>query len=503
MSLLGPRPVDSQTAEALARRARELGLDVAVADVGCVLVTNENGAKRLVFVGDELVDGTPVVFVYVWRPGVYVPLEDPTCSDGSSLFPVPTYVGSLEELEAYATLELVRELMPAAVYVEPREGDPRTILEAWRRPLPGRRALPPELPTRAAITLLGTHPAPATLVQLTADARDARSKRFEHDPLSRVTRYEGHNGHVAMYHHSGLTFGYEAWPDEGQRVAAMIDAIHAQGLSRDAGLRALYCLERLITSDEPAVHISVSELLDLEGLGDRGAAERQTYARQVDRELRAIATWRFEGRTAARDRRNGRVECRIYDTLFHYEEPAELQPTLGMGPGVIDHFRLRSSSGTDALRRFRPYLPYCGTINALARIPAGQIAGDWARSIGLTVLFGGRMNAAREGSNVTRTRRVLLTTHPPNKSVDEILRGGNPQRARAYFTQALGILRERGVIEAFQEPATAYPRQGWADQWLDEEVPVVIAGPAGQALEAIREAAALHARRRGRPRKRP
>jgi hypothetical protein len=60
---------------------------------------------------------------------------------------------------------------------------------------------------------------------------------------------------------------------------------------------------------------------------------------------------------------------------------------------------------------------------------------------------------------------------PPTPTVDEILSSRDPGRAKTYWRDAIALLKQAGVIAHYREigPITE-KRQGWAREWLDQEL---------------------------------
>jgi hypothetical protein len=135
---------------------------------------------------------------------------------------------------------------------------------------------------------------------------------------------------------------------------------------------------------------------------------------------------------------------------------------------------------TDA--RLAQYLPLA---ELLGSIPSGQVAGDWARSIGLALARLWRMRP-RETliGGVKPTRRELLTHYTPKKkTIEELLDSDNPMRAVKYWAKALDMLVKKGLIQSSGEAARSlgemlknYGRQDWDTLWLDEKV-IITPGP--------------------------
>ncbi len=158
-------------------------------------------------------------------------------------------------------------------------------------------------------------------------------------------------------------------------------------------------------------------------------------------------------------------------------------------------------------------LTYLGEVRRLAAIPAGKPAGAWARAAGLALQQVWRERAARaftarvgEDKKLTVrigtvTRRRLLDTFSPSPTVHDILDGKNPQRARAYWDEAIRLLKQEGVIGHYREAAPLEAgRQGWAEAWLDQPLDI---RPRADDLQAVAEVAGgARNARRGRRRQR-
>lgn len=152
----------------------------------------------------------------------------------------------------------------------------------------------------------------------------------------------------------------------------------------------------------------------------------------------------------------------------------------------------------------------------LGSIAPNQVAGDWARSIGLVLAGLWRRNPREVQAGIIRpTRRELLTTFTPKtQTVDYYLDSDKPKRAVGYWRDALGKLLELDIIARQGEPTRTvadmlrpYGREGWQKTWLDEQV-TIVPGPKFQPHVQARiiELPPLkpqNLRKRGRPRKRP
>ena len=100
------------------------------------------------------------------------------------------------------------------------------------------------------------------------------------------------------------------------------------------------------------------------------------------------------------------------------------------------------------------------------------------------------------------TRRDLLGLFPPQTTVEEILEGDHPSRAREYWRDAIELLPGQRVVGHYAEvePMPA-KRQNWQDAWLDQSL--VIRPPPEQAEPLADMARRARNARRGRTARRP
>ncbi len=161
------------------------------------------------------------------------------------------------------------------------------------------------------------------------------------------------------------------------------------------------------------------------------------------------------------------------------------------------------------------YLPHGELLGSIA---PKQVAGDWARLIGLVLAGLWRRNPREVQADTIRpTRRELLMCYTPKtQTVDELLNSKNPQRAVEYWHDALGKLLELGFIarqgevtRTVDDMLKPFERKGWQQAWLDEQV-IIVPGPKMQVPVEERALALpplkpkdLTAKRCGRPRKKP
>ena len=252
--------------------------------------------------------------------------------------------------------------------------------------------------------------------------------------------------------------------------------------------------------------VSLDDLGRLIGRDPRSTKEREAMRRDLWERLKfldGLTIWGVRKGTYRDPSTRQKVPIESRDELFR------IGGTMWPEQGTLDGSDVPlvvSFAAGPILARFRgrpDVLTSFGEYRRLAAIPGEKPSGAWARSMGLTLTQRWR-ELASYGRTQKLTRRYLLTTIPPAPTVDEVLAGPHPARARRYFTQALALLKTAGVVAAYAEPdAKTLPRYGWADAWLRQTVdttPPALVLEAGNGMQATREEAEEKAKR-GRPRR--
>ena len=249
-------------------------------------------------------------------------------------------------------------------------------------------------------------------------------------------------------------------------------------LSANGGLDSVFLAQ--VVADLAIGHehenVSLDDLGRLIGRDPRSTKDREAMRRDLWERLKFLDGITIHGarRGTYRDpstRRQIPIESR--DALFLIS--GAMWPEQGTLDGSAVPLKVKFGAGPlIAQFRGRPeVLTTFGEYRRLAAIPAAKVSGAWARSMGLALTQRWRERASYSGPQKKMTRRYLLTQLPPAPTVDEVLSGHDPARARRYFTQALGRLRAAGVIAAYREPdAKTLPRTGWANVWLGQTVDV-------------------------------
>jgi hypothetical protein len=239
-----------------------------------------------------------------------------------------------------------------------------------------------------------------------------------------------------------------------------------------------YALDQIVKRGDGVVRIGFLELLKLTEQQHLGPKEREQFARQVDRALSFIGCLYID-RIAKY--KGGKIEesapLFVYQGVY-YENGQK--PLSGMYSQPLG-FTILDSTYTKDARNDPAILSMVGKLKVLASMPTGKVPLDWAQSIGMAAQYLIRANAKNTGSTRKLSRRELLTRFPPvNTSVEDVLEGANPKRARDYWEEAikeLGLLR----VCLIEETKTDWPRKGWKQAWLNETVTVTLLDQGGGA----------------------
>ena len=273
---------------------------------------------------------------------------------------------------------------------------------------------------------------------------------------------------------------------------AVIKGLYNQfsSIKREDSIIAEYVLVRCMENKSPSTMIEFTELLEFEGKTHLGAKEREQRAREYDLAFRFWSVMKPE--------RKGRYKGEnivMQSPLLIYEAPYYKDgqsPFSGIGVySTPKGFSFVDSSWMTEMKVNPSLTNSIGDLRRIAAIPTGKVAGDWAHSIARTALSLGRINASRTGGVFRLSRRELLTRIPPHTSVESILSGNTPKRARENWEVAKWILKEQKIC-TIVDPPTEWPRQGWGDPWLNETVEITLAGEALEQAQHIQLQKAKH-----------
>ena len=163
----------------------------------------------------------------------------------------------------------------------------------------------------------------------------------------------------------------------------------------------------------------------------------------------------------------------------------------GVDTSIPRRVRITLSEGATPLLFSAQLAQYTGQGERLSRIRGSQPGGAWARVIGLRLLNFWRIHAEKaqratveDEADLRRlTRRELLCEIPPKIApMDELLRSPNPQRAIAYWDEAMKLLVGTGFLAPVGEalPGVArqklgadgevLPRARWQEAWQNTTV---------------------------------
>ena len=276
-----------------------------------------------------------------------------------------------------------------------------------------------------------------------------------------------------------------------EHEANQIAANHLTGMAIPADVILLGCvfMKALLRGDTPDVCLSANRLHEMEGNGNKPAAFKRNRELQIHRALVVWGNLRFRGTIP----RSGKA-LKHEGPLLYYDGPSlEMEPLphmeglSGIGFDPPRYFIVTAAPLLSVYRDNPSLAGFIGDFAALAEL--GTIPShSWAKSIGIaatSIIRSHAANAIKEGGDpATRslTRRAILEKVPTDPSHRDILASSNPIRARRYFTEASGLLIDKGTFSAVVEPGTKWPRKGWQDAWLNELVTITLGGSAARDL---------------------
>lgn len=260
-------------------------------------------------------------------------------------------------------------------------------------------------------------------------------------------------------------------------------------------------LDRLVERGS-YVTVDIDELIRSIGWKPRRQSERETMRRKIWGWMAVFDALQVIGRRkgAYRDRATGDLlDLTIRGSLIKITEtgyPAQMTFDDTAPPIEITYV---AGSWIETYRGDRRILSEFGDVRKLASLLAGQPSGAWAQSIGLGLNQRWREGASRADigrvgvdkkltvRGYTFTRRQLLTLFRPSPTVEEVLKGPHPARAKNYWDEAIKMLKGIATISYYTEKTTLEnKRQDWADDWLDQELDI---RPCVDGTEAIAEIA--------------
>ncbi|MGH2355814.1 MAG: hypothetical protein ACRDI2_08260 [Chloroflexota bacterium] len=264
---------------------------------------------------------------------------------------------------------------------------------------------------------------------------------------------------------------------------------------RRAGLPAVLLLHvaiagslELAERNRLYVTVAVDDLLAAIGWKPRSTLERERMRRQVWRWLAMFDAAQIIGRRPGKYRdpdTKQEVDLQSIDALIRItgqRKPAQLAFDASVPPLEVTY---AAGPWIEQWRGNHAILTYFGDVRRLATIPAGKPSGTWAQAIGLALHQRWRERSAYAdvhhvgGDKAltvcfgTFTRRDLFDLFSPDPSADDVLGGHDPKRARAYWKDAIALLKQQGVVGYYKElGALPDKRQGWRDAWLDQELDI-------------------------------
>lgn len=316
----------------------------------------------------------------------------------------------------------------------------------------------------------------------TIDAPTPDRQHWKHYPPGRVYVYQ-HPKHG----------GYIQAPYGDEDPAFMEALIKQQSVD---GLLVVWCLiAQLLAQDEgrddipagmtPTVIVDIYDMARRVGLiRNRAKSRKDTLhgMRKVWDTLRALERYRVysEGRGIDPEtRQEVRTVLESPLIMFGSTERAT-QPSLWTEASVP--VAVEVSLTTEWYRYLKDprYAIYIEGGEALAKLPARQPAGAWARAIGMLVLQQFRLNG---GKPVVLSRRYLLTRLPAAVQPAEQLLADVDHKGRAqqYWGRAIRYLVQVGILA--HPPQDDAPANGDWDAWLERKLTFV---PGALPLTALR-----------------
>ena len=362
---------------------------------------------------------------------------------------------------------------------------------------PGAVEAPAEPPRHSSRKLPSTTPLPTDLPQHTFPEAKVAAMALADGP--RLRRWLPVEGELALRHRVS-----EREPLQTKlRGAPLLDWLgmpHTlEGLQeelRQLGLPAVLllhvCLGAALESASDKrlfVRHSIDEMVRAIGWQPRSREERADARRKVWRWMAVFSALQVIGKRAGRykDPDTGDAyDLTSRSELLHIAErldAEQLSYDPGQPPVAITY---NAGPWIQQWRGNHRVLSYFGDVRKLAAIPAGKPSGAWAQAIGLALQQWWREKSATAVPSLTGddnhltvrfaqhpTRRLLLDMFPPTPTVDDILASHDPGRAKSYWRDAITLLKHAGVIAHYRELGVITPkRQGWAREWLDQELDI-------------------------------
>jgi hypothetical protein len=252
----------------------------------------------------------------------------------------------------------------------------------------------------------------------------------------------------------------------------------------------VYVLGRLLAvpDSEGFIRITATELLHFEKKTNLNQADREKRFSEYDQLFRMVSAFKPVGKVITdfgkKEAHQEPAPLFLYQGPFYKDGQNPLSGMFGRPAG----FTFVDSTATKRLRNNPNSLFSFGQIRKIAQIPTGKTPLAWAQAIMLTLIELTRNNAQRRGATGDYTRETLLTRlAPTGVTLDDILKGKDPIRARRYFDEALNFLVKEGFLALASQPQTQWPRQNWADAWRKEKITIELGGGWEETPNRIRQ----------------
>lgn len=333
---------------------------------------------------------------------------------------------------------------------------------------------PEEFPVRAGGALI-------LLQQSMADGRTMQG--WKDYPAGRywVYQHEKHSGHIrAPYENEDPAFmGALVRAQDADSLLVVWNVI-ANLLAQDGGR------DDLPAGMTPTVMVDIYDTARRTGLIRRRGNDRKERTQGMQKvwdALRAMERYRVHSEGHARDPDTHKEVRTVLEhplIVFGSTERA-LQPSLWKEADVPVAVEVTLTRSWYTYLRDSRYSIYIDGGGALAKLPARQPAGAWARAIGMLLLQQFRLNG---GKPVSLTRKFLLTRLPASVQPAEQLLNDPKHRNRAqeYWDKAMHHLVRVGILA--HPPEDDAPANGDWDGWMQHKLTFV---PGTLPLRALQQ----------------
>jgi hypothetical protein len=272
-----------------------------------------------------------------------------------------------------------------------------------------------------------------------------------------------------------------------------VSAREAQAALDECDLSAALLFQLCVAAlrEGASIAVGMDRLLAAMGWRPRNSAERRAMRRKVWLWMRMFEGLRVTGQRQRRYSEGQGKERKMRDLsidepLFRVcrpQDPRDLD-----ADGVPNQINLVGGLWLSRFRHDDRVLAYLGDIRHLAALAARRPPEAWAQAMGISLLQLWREFAARS-ERPKPSRRELLALFPAAasaQSAEALLYGKkDPDRAVKYWTQAVEVLKQLGILDTVVAEPVELPRQGYGDRWLDTKLDVTPGPAVDESLSRI------------------